>query len=236
MKFSSPLESVTLLRRYKRFLGDVRFDDGRELTVHTPNTGSMLGCAEPNSRIWIRNTGNAKRKYLYAWDVSETHEGTMIGVNTGIVNALVSEAIENGVVSELQGYETIRSEVLYGQEKSRIDLLLEAAGCPPCYVEIKNVTARAGEHAIFPDAVTERGRKHLRELIYMKQQGYRAVIFFCIQRGDVARFRAATEIDSAYAETLQEAVEAGVEALAYMADITPHEIVLAKSLPVDCPG
>ena len=233
MQINPTLFPATLLKRYKRFLADVRLEDGTELTVHTPNTGSMLGCAEPGMRIWLRDTQNPKRKYPYSWEMSETVDGVKVGVNTMISNQLVTEAIESGVVTELQGYEEILSEVPYGHERSRIDLLLKGAAAD-CYVEIKNVTARDEKgRAIFPDAVSSRGAKHLRELKVMVEQGQRAVIFFSVQRGDVDGFRPAREIDPLYAETLEEAVAAGVEALAYQAEVLPSEIRLTKCLIIE---
>ena len=232
MQIDPPLFPAILIRRYKRFLADVRLDDGTELTVHTPNTGSMLGCADPGMRVWLRDTCNPKRKYRYSWEMSETTAGGMISVHTGINNELVSEAIESGLIEALQGYETIQAEVPYGAENSRIDLLLSRAE-EKCYIEIKNVTARDDRGlAMFPDAVSQRGSKHLRELSAMAEAGHRAVIFFAVQRGDVTGFRPAAEIDPLYAETLQAAVAAGVEVMAWQARVTPGEILLQQSLPL----
>ena len=233
MQIIPALFPAYLLKRYKRFLADVRLEDGTELTVHTPNTGSMLGCAEPGMRVWLRDTQNPKRKYRYSWEVSETHDGVMIGVNTMISNQLVSEAIGSGLISGLQSYPQILTEVPYGHEKSRIDLLLRKDS-QDCYVEIKNVTAMDRQGlAIFPDAVTQRGTKHLRELQAMVEAGHRAVIFFSVQRGDVSGFRAASEIDPVYAQTLSEVMRAGVEAMAWQARVTPSEILLTKALPFE---
>lgn len=233
MKYSSPLQRVTLVKRYKRFLGDVVLADGRQITVHTPNTGSMLGCSEPGSPIWIRDSGSETRKYRFSWELSELASGVLVGVNTGLANQLVVEAVRNGLVASLNGYAQLRTEVPYGQERSRIDILLENGDAPPCYIEVKNVTARSGDHAIFPDAVTVRGTKHLRELMQMVKEGRRGVIFFCVQREDVTVFRPAAEIDPLYAETLKQAVAAGVEAIAWRAAITPSEVVLSQPLPVE---
>ncbi len=236
MKFSPPLQPATLLRRYKRFLADVRLPDGSEITVHTPNTGAMTGCAEPGFTVYLRDVDNPKRKYRYSWEMSENGAGTVIGVHTGIVNGLVKEGIASGVISELQGYETIRQEVRYG-EGSRIDLLLSGgADGRDCYVEIKNVTTCDAEGAAwFPDAVSVRATKHLKELQTMVAQGARAVIFFCVQRGDPDRVRPADEVDPVYGQALREALAAGVEALAYRAELSPGEIVLKTALPVVCP-
>jgi sugar fermentation stimulation protein A len=233
MQISPPLIPATLIKRYKRFLGDVVMPSGEQITVHTPNTGAMTGCAVPGSRVWLRDTRNPARKYAYSWEVSETAQGTLVGVHTGLVNRLVSEAIETGVVAELQGYANVQQEIRYGQENSRIDLLLTHQGRPDCYVEIKNVTAVGDDGvAFFPDAVSKRGVKHLRELISMASQGYRAVLFFCVQRDDVNVVRPADEIDSDYGETLRWAMEQGVEVIAYRARVKPNEIRLYQSVKV----
>lgn len=230
MKYSKPLQRVKLIQRYKRFLGDVEWDDGTQMTVHTANTGSMLGCSTPGNHIWIRDSENDKRKYRYSWEISETDSGSLIGVNTHLANKLVVEAIEQGTIKELSGYKIIRTEVPYG-ENSRIDILLQDES--DCYVEVKNVTARDGQYAIFPDAVTARGTKHLNELVSMVKAGHRAVIFFCIQRDDIELFRPAIEVDPLYAQTLAYALENGVEALAYSVDISPEEIRLTRPISVN---
>lgn len=235
MQFESPLIEGVLLRRYKRFLADVKLVHGVQVTAHTPNTGAMHGCAEPGSRVWLRDTASTTRKYRYAWELVENSQGVMVGINTGLVNALVAESVTTGTIAELQGYDSLRQEVRYGEENSRIDLLLERAGeC--CYVEIKNVTAvDAMGTAFFPDAVSARGSKHLRELMAMVAQGHRAVLFFCVQRGDVTAVRPADEIDPLYGQTLRAALAAGVEVIAYAADPTPQAIMLNRRLAVCCP-
>ncbi len=232
MDFPEPLIAATLLRRYKRFLADVRLEDGEVITVHTANTGSMLGCAEAGSRVWLSRSDNAARKYPYSWEITETTAGVKVGINTALPNRLVREAIEGGVIGELQGYTTLRGEVPFGNERSRVDLLLEQEGGASCYVEVKNVTAAVGEVAIFPDAVSVRGAKHLRELAAMVAQGRRGVLCFCVQRGDVAAVRPADEIDAVYGETLREAASRGVEIIAYQAEVTPRAIRLRRPLPV----
>ena len=233
MHITPPLISATLIKRYKRFLGDVVLSSGEQITVHTPNTGAMTGCAEPGCRVWLRDTQNPSRKYQYSWEASETIMNTMVGVHTGIVNTLVSEAIENSVISELQGYSVIRQEVKYGDEKSRIDLLLQNSGRPDCYVEIKNVTAMDSKGvAFFPDAVSQRAKKHLRELMLMAERGYRSALFFCVQRDDVSAVRPADEVDAEYGEILRHAVEHGVQVMAYTAVVTPDEIYLHRRVPV----
>lgn len=237
MNFCPPLQPAILLRRYKRFLADVVLPGGEEVTVHTPNTGAMTGCAEPGSTVYLRDVANPKRKYRYSWEMTENSLGVMVGVHTGLTNALVREAIEGGVVAALQGYKSIRQEVKYGDEGSRIDLLLEGhADGRDCYVEIKNVTTcDAQGYGYFPDAVSSRASKHLRELMGVVANGGRGVIFFCVQRGDVQRVRPADEIDGLYGETLRQALAAGVEGLACRALVRPDGVTLDRPLPVICP-
>lgn len=233
MKFEEPLLEARLIQRYKRFLADVELPNGSLLTAHTPNTGAMLGCAEPGSRVWLRDTANPKRKYVYSWELVEASSGVLVGINTGLPPKLVQEAIADGLISELQGYKILRREVRYGLENSRIDLLLQDGPAPDCYVEVKNVTAITESGvAIFPDAVSARGRKHLRELMEMVKQGYRAIIFYCVQRQDAESLSPADAIDPEYGETMRRAMNAGVEAIAFRATVSPQEIRLADRLPV----
>lgn len=237
MKFETPLLQGRLIKRYKRFLADVQLDDGRLVTAHTPNTGSMRGCAEPGSRVWLRDTQDPKRKYVLSWELVEADGKTLVGINTGLSNSLVREAIENGVLTELQGYARLRTEVRYGNENSRIDLLLEGHHRrPDCYVEVKNVTLAEGSDALFPDAVSARGTKHLRELMGVVERGGRAALCFCVQRGDVHGLRPADAIDPLYGETLRLAHARGVELMAYRASPSTEEIHLMQPLPVRLPG
>lgn len=236
MKFESSLIPGILVARYKRFFADVRLDSGEVVTAHCPNTGSMLGCKETGSRVWISLSDNPTRKLRYTWELVEARPAVVVGLHTGRTNALVHEAIAAGRVSELAGYGEIRREVKFGRENSRIDLLLQGEGLPDCYVEVKNVTAAVSDSiALFPDAVSERGSKHLRELMHVVATGQRAVIFFCVQRGDVDEVRPADEIDPEYGRTLREAMAAGVIALAYRAEVSPEGIVVSTALPVVCP-
>lgn len=224
-----PLAEGTLIRRYKRFLADVTIADGSVITVHCPNSGSMKGCALPGSRVWISRSDNRERTYPHTWELVES-DGFLAGINTVLPNRLTREAIENGTVPELQGYDTIRSEVPYG-EHSRIDLLLEGKQ-GRCFVEVKNVTLVEGGRALFPDAVTRRGQKHLNDLMREVREGSRSVIFFTVQRGDAASVSPADAIDPEYGRLLRLALHSGVEALAYRALVTPHEIRLTERLPV----
>lgn len=224
-----PLVAGTLIKRYKRFLADVMLDGGDVVTVHCPNSGSMKGCATPGNRVFLSRSANPERKYPLGWELVLA-DGFWAGINTGLPNRLTREAIENGTVAELQGYATIRPEVPYG-EHSRIDLLLEGqAG--RCFVEVKNVTLVESGRALFPDAVTIRGQKHLQELMRVVREGDRGVIFFTVQRGDGNSFSPADMIDPEYGRLLRLALDNGVEAMAYRALVTPEEIRLTERLPV----
>jgi sugar fermentation stimulation protein A len=224
-----PLIPGTLIRRYKRFLADVELKDGSIVTVHCPNSGSMKGCSNPGSRVYISRSSNPGRKFAFTWELVEA-DSFWAGINTGLPNHLVREAIENGTAAELQGYATTRSEVPYG-EHSRIDLLLESPG-QRCFVEVKNVTLVENNQALFPDAVTTRGQKHLNELMRVVREGDRGVIFFTVQRGDGTSVSPADAIDPEYGRLLRSAIKNGVEALAYRALVTPQEILLTERLPV----
>ncbi len=241
MKFAKALVPGRLLRRYKRFLADVELAPGVVVTAACPNTGSMLGCCEPGSRVWLSESDSPTRKYRHTWELVAVKPGgrgreVMVGINTGLPNRLVAEAIAAGAIAPLAGYASIRREVAFGEERSRVDLLLESPGRPACYVEVKNVTAavEAGV-ALFPDAVSERGAKHLRELARLRARGLRAVQFYCVQRGDVDEVRPADEIDPGYGRGLREAIAAGVEVMAWRAKVTPRAILMERPIPVVCP-
>jgi sugar fermentation stimulation protein A len=234
MRFEQPLIEGVLLRRYKRFLADVRLSDGRTVTAHTPNTGSMAGCAEPGLRVWLRDSGNPRRKYPYSWELVESRSGVLVGINTTLANRLVRDAIEDDTVVELQGYGRIRTEQRYGMEGSRIDLLLEDGPRGRCYVEVKNVTLVEDGVALFPDAVSLRGTRHLRELRRVAE-GARAVVLFCVQRADARAMRPAAHIDPEYARTLCAVMDKGVEALVYGARVSTQGIALQERLGFSCP-
>ena len=234
MKFPSDLIEGRLIRRYKRFLADVQLP-GEVVTASCPNTGSMQGCAAAGSRVWLSEHDNAGRKYRHTWQIVEA-EDVMVGINTGLPNKLVEEAIVDRVIPELGGYATLRREVAYGDESSRVDFVLEGRRRKACYVEVKNVTAAVKNGiALFPDCVTDRGARHLRELMRMKAAGLRPVQLYCVQRGDVGEVRPADAIDPEYGRTLREAIDAGVEVLAYRARVTPSEIRIETRIPVVCP-
>ncbi len=235
MQFPDPLIRGRLLKRYKRFLADVALEDGAEVTAHCPNPGSMLGLDAPGSEVWVSPARNPKRKLAYTFELIRVGPG-LVGINTQHPNALAAEAIAAGSVPELAGYEAARREVKYG-ENSRIDLLLETPGRPPCYVEVKNVhLKRAPEgptgDAEFPDSVTRRGTKHLAELSRMVESGARAVMLYVVQREDCDRFRVAADIDPAYNAALAKARKAGVEAICYACRISPEAIELDRALPL----
>ncbi len=232
MKFNPALCEGVLLRRYKRFLADVMLPNGETVTIHCPNTGSMKACLAEGSPCWFSVSDNPKRKYSRTWELATTPEGDLAGVNTARANGLVREAIESGVIEELQGYDSIRSEVRYGAENSRIDLLLDG-DLGPCYVEVKNVTLCGAEgQGLFPDSVSVRGTKHLRELAWVAASGKRAVLLFCVQHSGITTVAAAASIDPVYAQTLQEVVQQGVEVYAYRATLSANEIALVEKLPV----
>ena len=227
MRFKSPLLAGTLIQRYKRFLADVRLASGEVVTAHCTNTGSMMGCKEPGSEVYISRSENLNRKLLYTWELIRA-DNTWVGINTMHPNKLVPEAVIDGVIEELCGFDNIRREVKVSAH-SRLDLCLEN-GNGKCFVEVKNVTLAVDGAAAFPDAVSERGTKHLKELMRLKRQGHRAAIVFVIQRGDCDSFRPADEIDQEYGRWLRRAIKAGVEALPYRAKVTPEEIFLTEKI------
>ena len=230
MRFQTPLEPATLIRRYKRFLADIRLGDGREVTAHCANPGSMMGLADPGTRIWVEPNDDPKKKLKYGWRLVEHAGGHFTGVDTSVPNRALRAALEAGEVAELSGYERVRAEVAYGTG-SRIDFLLEGAGRPTAYVEVKSVTLqRQPGLAEFPDSVTARGAKHLAELAQMAREGHRAVMFYLVQRTDARTFRLAADIDPAYAAAFDAARDAGVEVLIYDTRITPEAITLGQPL------
>lgn len=230
MRFRPPLVRGTLLRRYQRFFADVRLDDGRQVTAHCPNTGSMLGVAEVGRPVLLTPHDDPRRKLAYTWELIKLGR-SWVGVNTARPNALVAEAIEGGRIPELRGYDSMRREVPYGNN-SRIDLLLEAPDRPPCYVEVKNVTLANDGIAAFPDSVTVRGQKHLRELSEVVRGGARAVLLFWVFRKDCEKCRPADEIDGEYGRLLRRSVADGVEVLPYDVDVTARGAVARRRLPL----
>lgn len=232
MLFMPVLKKGILLRRYKRFLADIELAQGQVMTIHCPNTGSMRNCVEPGAPAWYSTTVSKTRKYPCTWEIATTPSGHLAGINTQRANTLVHEAITSGLIPSLSDIQTVRAEVPYGQERSRIDFLVEtAAGA--VYLEVKNVTLCEGEgDGYFPDAVSTRGTRHLRELIAMVESGHRGILAFCVQHSGIERVAPAQHIDPAYAKAFKQAVEAGVEVFALGATISASEIVLDRTLPV----
>jgi sugar fermentation stimulation protein A len=232
VRFPAPLTPGTLVRRYKRFLADIRLESGEEIVAHVANPGAMTGLAAPGARVWLSRSANGKRKLPYSWELVEVDLGNgseLVGVNTSHPNGLVAEAIAAGLLPELTGYGSVRREVKYGRN-SRVDFLLEEPGKAPCFLEIKNVhLMREGGLAEFPDSITKRGAKHLDELSEMAQGGARAVILFLIQISSATRFALARDIDPDYGAAFDRALKHGVEALAYRCTLS------GAGIEVDCP-
>lgn len=232
MKFPAPLIPGRLVKRYKRFFADVVLDDGTEVTAHCANTGAMTGIKEPGLKVWLSQSDNPKRKLKYTWELVEA-EGTIIGALPNAANALAEEAVNAGTIAELAGHDSLRREVKYG-ENSRIDLLLESEGQPPCWVEVKNVHWQRGPGiAEFPDGVTSRGAKHLGELSVRAAAGDRAVQLFIVQRSDCHTLRPAEDIDPVYAQALRDAAAAGVEVLAYACHVSTDGIAVTDPMTVE---
>jgi sugar fermentation stimulation protein A len=233
MHFSPTLETARLLRRYKRFLADIELASGEQITIHCPNTGSMLNCMVEGGQVWFSRSNDPKRKLPGTWEISETPQGRLACVNTGRANALVEEALRAGVIRELAGFTGLKREVAYGEERSRVDFRLEFAD-GPAYVEVKSVTLGfdGSTVAAFPDAVTQRGAKHLRELAALARQGVRAVQLYCVNLSGIEAVRPAEEIDAAYAQALRAAVADGVEVLAYGTRIDGQQVYVDRALPV----
>lgn len=235
MNFTPALQPARLIKRYKRFLADVVTPEGDTLTLHCANTGAMTGCATPGDTVWYSTSANPKRKYPHSWELTETRHGHWICVNTLRANTLVHEALQQQRIPELRGYRKIQTEVKYGAENSRIDLLLQAPDQINCYIEVKSVTLlqqNPPSQGYFPDAVTLRGQKHLRELIQVATNGERAVLFFAVLHSGIAQVAPARHIDPHYAELFAAARQKGVEILCYATTLSPNGITLTHALPL----
>lgn len=233
MKFEHELFHGTLIKRYKRFLADVKLDSGEIVTAHCANSGSMLTLKSEGFEVWLSPAVNPKAKLDYKWEIVKTSDA-MVGINTSLPNKLVEEAILDGTIVELQGYENLRREMKYGKN-SRIDLFLSnhKDGRPDCYVEVKSVTlSREKGLGEFPDSVTSRGTKHLNELKDMVDQGARSVMLYLAQRDDIEKFKIASDIDPAYRDALKVAKESGVEAYCYICEVTPQGIKVGQMIPI----
>lgn len=232
MRFNQSLIRGTLRQRYKRFLADVTLDSGETITAACPNTGTMLGLTTPGQQVYLSRSESTTRKYPHTLEIVVRDDVGCIGINTNHPNRLVEDAIRSGLVDDLSAYSNIRREVKYGQN-SRIDLLLEEQGLPPCYVEVKNVTLyRRANHAEFPDCRTERGVKHLREMSDMVRLGHRAMMVYCIQGGDPVDFALTPDLDRDYFEAFKTAKAAGVEAMALTCHVSPDKIEVTGRVPV----
>ena len=221
----------SLIKRYKRFMADVKLRNGHTVTAHCPNSGSMKECNEPGRTVYISRSSNPDRKLKYTWELIEMPD-SLVGVNTNVPNRLVVESLLHGDIPGFSEYNELLTEVPYGN-RSRIDVLLKSNDGDECYIEVKNCTLVRDGVASFPDAVTERGLKHLKELQDVVSRGRRGVIFFLIQRMDAELFRPAKDIDPAYADELKKAVEAGVEILVYDVCLDLRQISLNNSLPYE---
>jgi sugar fermentation stimulation protein A len=233
MRFPRPLVPARLVRRYKRFLADVILDDGRPATAHCPNPGAMLGLAEPGARVWLEPNDDPRRALRHGWRLVELPDGHLAGIDTAVPNRVVAEALRDGRVPALAGYTEIRPEVRYGA-RSRADFLARGPGLPDAWVEVKNVHLRRdGDWAEFPDCVTARGARQLRELAGEIAAGHRAVLIYVVQRTDCARVRLAADLDPGYAAAAAGARAAGVEAVAHATRIDRTGVWLGPPLPVD---
>lgn len=233
MDFTPPLQPAVLIQRYKRFLADVTLANGETETVHVSNTGAMTGCGSPGDTIWLSHSDNPKRKHAYSWELTQTPQQHFICVNTIRANQLVEEAINAQQIAPLQGYRHLKREAKYGEENSRIDFLLTDPERDDCYVEVKSVTLLTDDHGqgAFPDAVTVRGQKHLRELIKVKQSGKRAVLLFAVLHTGIDQVSPAKLIDSVYTDLINQALMAGVEIFAYKAQLTETNWHLSQPIP-----
>jgi sugar fermentation stimulation protein A len=228
MVLPQPLLAGRLVRRYKRFLADVELDDGTLVTAHTPNTGSMQQCAVPGQQVLLSKSDNPKRKLAWSWELVRVN-GHWVDINTHRANRVVEEALRNNLLQVFHDY-AVCAEFPFAE--SRIDFMLEK-DTEKILLEVKNVTLCCQPGlACFPDAVTTRGQKHLRDLMLAKQQGWRAVIFFLVQRGDAQAFAPADDIDAEYGRLLREAVACGVEAFAWRTKVSPEANQVEKQLPV----
>lgn len=229
MKFDKPLTHGRLIKRYKRFLADVTLDNGQIVTAHCTNSGSMKSCLEEGAEVYMTPVDDPKRKTKFTWEMIKIN-GDWVGINTNIPNQLAFEAVKNGELVKLSDYNTVKREVIF--ENSRFDLYAENSR-EKAFIEVKNVTLKDGNYGRFPDAVTKRGKKHLKSLIRVKEQGMRAVMLYVVQRTDVDIFAPAWEIDPEYSKTLVEAYNKGVEIIPVQAKVTPEEIKIINEMPFD---
>lgn len=233
MRFQTELIPARLIRRYKRFLADCILEDGgTEVTAHCANPGSMMGLAEPETRIWLEPNDDPKKKLKYGWRLVDHENGHFTGVDTSVPNRALKTALMAREVPQLANYSLVRPEVKYGKN-SRIDFLLSAPDLPDAYVEVKSVTlCRTKGLAEFPDSVTARGAKHLAELAEVARQGHRAIMLYLVQRTDCDRFDLARDLDPEYAKAYALAAAAGVETLCLSTNISPQGVTIAAPLHI----
>ena len=220
-----------ILSRYKRFFADVKVSGLGTVTAHCPNTGTMKSCWKPDAPVELSYSSNPKRKL--AWTLERIDMGSgWIGVNTGRVNAIIAEGIEKGLIPQLSGYQDITREPRSNLDefpRSRLDLKLARPNAPDAYIEVKNATYLHENWVEFPDAVTARGRKHIDVLRALVAEGYRAVLVFAINRPEGIGFRPARQVDSDYADGLDQAIENGVEVLVVRLQHTVSGITVRSS-------
>lgn len=230
MEFIPPLQPATLIKRYKRFLADVMTPEGEVMTIHCANTGAMTGCATPGDKIWYSTSNNEKRKYPHSWEVTQTLQNHLICINTLRANQIIAEALAQKHIPELSEYSVVKPEVKYGSENSRIDFFLSGNDLPDCFIEVKSVTLLENSHGYFPDTVTERGQKHLRELTIIAKEGKKAILLFAVLHTGIFGVSVAAHIDKQYAKLLDEAIENGVEVICYQVDITNKNMSLGEKI------
>lgn len=234
---SLTLHPAKLIKRYKRFLADVTLPTGEVTTIHCANTGAMTGCGSEGDTLYYSVSDNAKRKYPFSWELTQTAQGELICINTQRANQLVEQALKQQAIKELQLYDQWQREVKYGEEGSKVDFLLtHSATGQVCYLEVKSCTLLQQNMGYFPDAVTTRGQKHLRELIHLQQQGVQTALLFAVMHSGIKQVQAAAHIDAEYAKLLSQAIACGVKVLAYGCQFTQTEqqfyLSLAEKLPV----
>lgn len=231
MEFISPLQPATLIKRYKRFLADVRLPNGEITTIHCANTGAMTGCATPGDTVWYSTSSSSTRKYPFSWELTQTADNHWIGINTLRANHVVEELLDQQGVPSLRNFTHLQREVAFGDEKSRIDFVLSNKNEEKCYLEVKSVTLLENGKGYFPDTVTVRGQKHLRELTSIVKQGHRAVLFFAVLHTGIDQVSVARHLDPVYAQLLSEAIAIGVEVIVYRAQITRYQLLLVDPIP-----
>ncbi len=229
MNFKNPLIHGTLIKRYMRFLADVKLDSGETVTAHCTNSGSMKSCLEKGAEVYLSPVDDPNRKTKFTWEMIKIN-GYWVGINTSNPNKLAFEAVKAGQIEKLKGYTEVQAEVKF--DDSRFDLMAKN-DTETCFIEVKNVTYKEGNYALFPDAVTSRGKKHLETLVKVKEQGMRAVMLYIIQRIDVEIFSTAKQIDPEYSKALKIAYNKGVEIIPLQVKVTPENIELVKEIPFE---